>query len=152
MYIVHCCAKVWNIFTYDFNVIMFYVQTVQYNRISIEPACALRTRLLIDGLLAAMHSSGLLHKTEEETHTNKYMVNEKLPKEIGLKRKAVADLTRVVSEPAMGQADLDAINQKVPGNCIFSIGDFVTTCSVCTVHYLPIICVFVVRSERRTRK
>ena len=55
---------------------------------------------------------GLLMKLEEETRTNQYMVKEKLPKEIALKRKAVADLSRVVSEPAMGQADLDAINQK----------------------------------------
>ena len=52
-------------------------------------------------------------RLEEETRTNQYMVKEKLPKELNLKRKAVSDLSRVVSEPAMGQADLEAIQQKV---------------------------------------
>lgn len=52
-------------------------------------------------------------RLEEETRTNQYMVKEKLPKELNLKRKAVSDLSRVVSEPAMGQADLEGIQQKV---------------------------------------
>lgn len=56
---------------------------------------------------------GLLEKLEEETRVNSYMVTEKLPKEIAAKKKAVQDLQKVVNEPAMGQSDLDDLNDKV---------------------------------------
>lgn len=56
---------------------------------------------------------GLLHKLDEETRTNEYMVKEKLPKELAAMKKAVSDLQRVVQEPAMGQSDLDAIHEKI---------------------------------------
>ena len=41
------------------------------------------------------------------------MVKEKVPKEINFQKVNVMELQRVVSEPAMGQSDLDMINQKV---------------------------------------
>jgi intraflagellar transport protein 81 len=50
---------------------------------------------------------------EEEAKTNNYMVSEQLPKQIANRKKAVADLQKVVSEPAMGQSDLDVLNEKV---------------------------------------
>ena len=56
---------------------------------------------------------GLLQKLEEEVKINKYMVVEKLPREVSSRRSAVQDLQRVVAEPAMGQADLAQIQGKV---------------------------------------
>ena len=57
--------------------------------------------------------TGLLTKLEEETKINQYMLKDKLPKEVNIRRKTVADLQRVVNEPAMGQADLEQIKDKV---------------------------------------
>ncbi|XP_013415931.1 intraflagellar transport protein 81 homolog [Lingula anatina] len=56
---------------------------------------------------------GLLERLEEETRVNAYMVREKLPKEIAMKRKVTQDLQKVVLEPAMGQAELDELNGKI---------------------------------------
>lgn len=41
------------------------------------------------------------------------MVRDKLPKEISILKKTVNDLQKVVSEPAMGQSDLDNINRQI---------------------------------------
>lgn len=56
---------------------------------------------------------GLIQSLEEETRVNTYLMKDKLPNEIQLKKKSVNQLQRVVSEPAMGQSDLDAISKKV---------------------------------------
>ena len=56
---------------------------------------------------------GLLQRLEEETNVNTYIVKQKLPKEIDTKHKEVDILQLVLSEPAMGRAELDALNTKV---------------------------------------
>lgn len=56
----------------------------------------------------------LLQRLEEETRTNKYIVTERLPKDISGRRKTLQDLQRVVAEPAMGHSDLDQLNSQVP--------------------------------------
>lgn len=55
----------------------------------------------------------LLQRLEEENKTNTYLVKDKLPKEISVLKKTVNDLQRVVSEPAMGQSDLENINRGI---------------------------------------
>ena len=44
---------------------------------------------------------------------NGYMVKDKMPRELAARKKAVQNLQRIVAEPAMGQAELDQINEKV---------------------------------------
>ncbi|XP_064639360.1 intraflagellar transport protein 81 homolog [Lineus longissimus] len=56
---------------------------------------------------------GLLQRLEEEVKTNNYIVTEQLPKQISNRKKAVTDLQKVVSEPAMGQSDLDVLIEKI---------------------------------------
>lgn len=56
---------------------------------------------------------GLLQRLEEESRANSYIVKERLPKDIESKKKAVSDLQRVVAEPAMGQADLEELHNKI---------------------------------------
>lgn len=55
----------------------------------------------------------MLQRLEEETHTNKYIVTEKLPKEMAQQRKILLNLQKVVAEPAMGQSDLDKLHEQV---------------------------------------
>ncbi|XP_077987747.1 intraflagellar transport protein 81 homolog [Glandiceps talaboti] len=62
---------------------------------------------------AGASADGLIKKLEEENKVNAYLCQEKLPKEIEAKRKTVQDLQRVVSEPAMGQSDLDELDRKI---------------------------------------
>ena len=62
------------------------------------------------------HIEGLVQSLEEETRSNTYIVKDSMPKEIEMKRKTVQELQKIVSEPAMGQSDLEAINQKVSCN------------------------------------
>lgn len=56
-----------------------------------------------------------MKRLEEEMKINSYMVSEKLPKELEGMRRAVQYLQKVASEPAMGQADLHELEDKVRG-------------------------------------
>nr|XP_023417788.1 intraflagellar transport protein 81 homolog [Cavia porcellus] len=55
----------------------------------------------------------LMKRLEEETKFNSYMVTEKLPKELENKKKELHFLQKVVSEPAMGHADLLELESKI---------------------------------------
>lgn len=54
-----------------------------------------------------------MKRLEEEIKINSYMVSEKLPKELEAMRRAVQYLQKVAAEPAMGQADLQELEDKV---------------------------------------
>lgn len=54
-----------------------------------------------------------MKRLEEEIKINSYMVSEKLPKELEGMRQTVQYLQKVASEPAMGQADLQELEDKV---------------------------------------
>lgn len=54
-----------------------------------------------------------MKRLEEEIKINSYMVSEKLPKELEGMRRTVQYLQRVAAEPAMGQADLRELEDKV---------------------------------------
>jgi len=56
---------------------------------------------------------GLIQNLEEEAKTNKLMVGEMHPKEIAAVKKVIQNVQKIVTEPAMGQSDLDAIHQEV---------------------------------------
>ena len=56
---------------------------------------------------------GLLTKLEEEVKVNSYIVKEKLPKELEQRRATVASLERVLSQPAMGQGDLQQLKERL---------------------------------------
>uniref|UniRef100_A0A668VKC1 Intraflagellar transport protein 81 homolog n=1 Tax=Oreochromis aureus TaxID=47969 RepID=A0A668VKC1_OREAU len=62
--------------------------------------------------LCPLHS-GLMKRLEEEIKINSYMVSEKLPKELEGMRRTVQFLQKVASEPAMGQADLQELEDKI---------------------------------------
>lgn len=55
----------------------------------------------------------LLQRLEEETRTNRHIVMERLPKDIASRKKVLSDLQRVVAEPAMGQSDLENLQEKI---------------------------------------
>lgn len=54
-----------------------------------------------------------MKRLEEEIKINSYMVSEKLPKELEAMRRTVQYLQKIASEPAMGQADLQELEDKV---------------------------------------
>lgn len=54
-----------------------------------------------------------MKRLEEEIKINSYMVSEKLPKELEGMRRTVQYLQKIASEPAMGQADLQELDDKV---------------------------------------
>ncbi|XP_070689853.1 intraflagellar transport protein 81 homolog [Pempheris klunzingeri] len=55
----------------------------------------------------------LMKRLEEEIKINSYMVSEKLPKELEGMRRTVQYLQKIASEPAMGQADLQELEDKI---------------------------------------
>ncbi|KAJ0067822.1 hypothetical protein NL108_011044, partial [Boleophthalmus pectinirostris] len=55
----------------------------------------------------------LMKRLEEEIKINSYMVLEKLPKELDSMRRTVQFLQKVASEPAMGQADVQELEDKI---------------------------------------
>ncbi|CAB3988944.1 intraflagellar transport 81 homolog, partial [Paramuricea clavata] len=57
--------------------------------------------------------TNLVQKLEEECKINSYLCQEKIPKDIEAKQKAVSDMQRVIDEPAMGQSDLDQLNHQI---------------------------------------
>lgn len=54
-----------------------------------------------------------MKRLEEEIKINSYMVSEKLPKELESRIRTDQYLQKVVSEPAMGQAELQELDDKV---------------------------------------
>ncbi|KAL0979540.1 hypothetical protein UPYG_G00186350 [Umbra pygmaea] len=55
----------------------------------------------------------LMKRLEEEIKFNSYMVTDKLPKELESKKRMVQYLQKVVSEPAMGHAELSELEGKI---------------------------------------
>ncbi|CAL1616469.1 unnamed protein product [Knipowitschia caucasica] len=55
----------------------------------------------------------LMKRLEEEVKINSYMVFEKLPKELDSMRRSVQYLQKVASEPAMGQSDVQEMEDKI---------------------------------------
>ncbi|XP_060928003.1 intraflagellar transport protein 81 homolog isoform X2 [Limanda limanda] len=62
---------------------------------------------------ADANPESLMKRLEEEIKINSYMVSEKLPKELERMRVSVQYLQKVASEPAMGQADLQELEDKI---------------------------------------
>ena len=54
----------------------------------------------------------LLHKIEEETKVNTYIVTQKLPKEIEQRRQTVLSLERIINQPALGRDDLNQLREQ----------------------------------------
>lgn len=54
-----------------------------------------------------------MKRLEEKIKINSYMVSEKLPKELEGMRRTVQYLQKVSSEPAMGHADVQELEDKV---------------------------------------
>ena len=54
-----------------------------------------------------------MRSMEEDLNVNSYMVKEKLPADLKTLEDQVSALTKVAHLPAMGQQDLDQLNEKV---------------------------------------
>ncbi|XP_028269658.1 intraflagellar transport protein 81 homolog [Parambassis ranga] len=54
-----------------------------------------------------------MKRLEEDTKITSYMLSEKLPKELEAVRRTVLCLQKVASEPAMGQADIQELEDKI---------------------------------------
>ena len=58
-------------------------------------------------------SPGLMRRLEEEIKINTYIVMEKLPKELESTRRSLHFLQKVASEPSLGPAELQEMEDKV---------------------------------------
>uniref|UniRef100_A0ACB8FZM2 Intraflagellar transport protein 81 n=1 Tax=Sphaerodactylus townsendi TaxID=933632 RepID=A0ACB8FZM2_9SAUR len=58
-------------------------------------------------------TAGLMKRLEEEIKFNSYLVSEKFPRELETKKRLLHLLQEVVSEPAMGQSDLNELETKI---------------------------------------
>jgi len=56
---------------------------------------------------------GLIKRLEEENQVNVYLTTEKIPKELENKKQYIDTLQRVADEPAMGQNELEVLNQSI---------------------------------------
>ena len=54
-----------------------------------------------------------MQRIEEETKVNTYIVTQKLPKELEAQTKAVENLAKVISQPALGQDDIRSLKEKI---------------------------------------
>lgn len=66
--------------------------------------------------------AGLVKRLEEEIKFNSYMASDKLSKELERIRSKVHYLQKVASEPAMGHAELDELEEKVTLQYMFYLG------------------------------
>ncbi|XP_049907135.1 intraflagellar transport protein 81 homolog [Epinephelus moara] len=62
---------------------------------------------------ADANPESLMKRLEEEIKINSYMVSEKLPKELEGMRRTAQYLQKIAAEPAMGQADLQELEDKI---------------------------------------
>ncbi|XP_023689615.1 intraflagellar transport protein 81 homolog isoform X1 [Paramormyrops kingsleyae] len=74
--------------------------------------CQLQLKELCQAAADARPES-LMKRLEEEIKFNTYMVSDKLPKELESRRRVVQYLQRVVLEPAMGQDELEELEDKI---------------------------------------
>lgn len=58
-------------------------------------------------------ADGLLSVTEEEHQMHKFLVTEKIPRELAEREQAIAKLENVIHEPAMSRSDLDVLNDRI---------------------------------------
>ena len=64
-------------------------------------------------MIMCMCLSALIQRLEEDVNVHNYLATEKLPKELEVKRKQVANLEKVANVPALTSQDLEKIKKKV---------------------------------------
>lgn len=55
----------------------------------------------------------MIAKLDEENAVHRYLLNDKLPKEIDTKRASVQHMSKVVTQPAMDKQYVDKLKQEV---------------------------------------
>ena len=64
-------------------------------------------------LLISPCFTALIQRLEEDVNVHNYLATEKLPKELDVKKKQVANLEKVANVPALTAQDLEKIKKKV---------------------------------------